>query len=166
MVYLKLKLYLCPLIREKGVVGFMRAKSRLVTYKTLLCLFVVAMCLPLSAQTDDVSVSKPRYAVAKFDRLSHDFGEIQKGEEAMAVFMLVNQGAAPLVVENITASCGCTIAHWDQTPLMPQDTTQIKVSYNSNIVGEIKRSLVVKTNDKRQKRIRLTITGNVVSDEE
>jgi hypothetical protein len=144
----------------------MSAKSRLKTYKTLLCLFVVAMGLPLFAQSDGGLSSKPRYAEAKFDKLAYDFGEIQKGEEAIAVFMLINQGSAPLVVENITASCGCTIAHWDQAPLMPQDTTQIKVSYNSNIVGEIKRSLVVKTNDRRQKRIRLTITGSVVSEEE
>lgn len=130
----------------------------------LLTLFCIASTAFSQSTSNDSA--RMRYALAKFDRFSHDFGEIQRGEEATAVFSLVNQGLAPLVVENITASCGCTIAEWNKEPLMPQDTMQIKVSYNSNIVGAIKRSVVVKTNDIKRTRILLTITGNVVKEEE
>ena len=130
----------------------------------LLTLFCIASTAFSQSSSNDSA--RMRYALAKFDRFSHDFGEIQRGEEATAVFSLVNQGLAPLVVENITASCGCTIAEWDKEPLMPQDTMQIKVSYNSNIVGAIKRSVVVKTNDIKRTRTLLTITGNVVKKEE
>mgnify|MGYP002512478734 FL=1 len=130
----------------------------------LLTLFCIASTAFSQSTSNDSA--RMRYALAKFDRFSHDFGEIQRGEEATAVFSLVNQGLAPLVVENITASCGCTVAEWDKEPLMPQDTMQIKVSYNSNIVGAIKRSVVVKTNDIKRTRTLLTITGNVVKEEE
>ena len=130
----------------------------------LLTLFCIASTAFSQSSSNDSA--RMRYALAKFDRFSHDFGEIQRGEEATAVFSLVNQGLAPLVVENITASCGCTVAEWDKEPLMPQDTMQIKVSYNSNIVGAIKRSVVVKTNDIKRTRTLLTITGNVVKEEE
>ena len=98
--------------------------------------------------------------------MSHDFGDIQKGDEAVAIFNVINQGQAPLIIENITASCGCTVAKWNKDPILPQDTTQIRISYNSNIVGEIKRSVVVKTNDKHKMRTLLTITGNVLYVEE
>ena len=96
----------------------------------------------------------------------HASWHIQKGDEAVAVFNVINQGQAPLIIENITASCGCTVAKWNKDPILPQDTTQIRISYNSNIVGEIKRSVVVKTNDKHKMRTLLTITGNVLYVEE
>lgn len=118
------------------------------------------------AQEPTQSTDAQRYASAKFDKVSHDFGDMQKGEEAVAVFSVINQGQAPLIIENITASCGCTVAKWSKDPILPQDTTQIRISYNSNIVGEIKRSVVVKTNDKHKTRTLLTITGNVLYEEE
>lgn len=146
----------------KTVSAYIGLKGRgIILLLTLFCIASTAF-----SQSSSNDSARMRYALAKFDRFSHDFGEIQRGKEATAVFSLVNQGLAPLVVENITASCGCTIAEWDKEPLMPQDTMQIKVSYNSNIVGAIKRSVVVKTNDIKRTRTLLTITGNVVKEEE
>lgn len=146
----------------KTVSAYIGLKGRgIILLLTLFCIASTAF-----SQSSSNDSARMRYALAKFDRFSHDFGEIQRGEEATAVFSLVNQGLAPLVVENITASCGCTIAEWDKDPLMPQDTMQIKVFYNSNIVGAIKRSVVVKTNDIKRTRTLLTITGNVVKEEE
>lgn len=146
----------------KTVSAYIGLKGRgIILLLTLFCIASTAF-----SQSSSNDSARMRYALAKFDRFSHDFGKIQRGEDATAVFSLVNQGLAPLVVENITASCGCTVAEWDKEPLMPQDTMQIKVSYNSNIVGAIKRSVVVKTNDIKRTRTLLTITGNVVKEEE
>lgn len=134
---------------------------------TIFAIAVVAMVLlpALASAQSDVVADNERYAIAKFDKLSHDFGEIERGTEAVAIFTITNQGQAPLVVENVKVSCGCTIVKWNSEPVMPQDTMQIKVSYNSNIVGEIKRSVVVKTNDHKQKRTLLLITGDVKDEE-
>lgn len=127
---------------------------------------VTMVLLPVFALAQsEVIADNERYAIAKFDKLSHDFGEIEKGAEAVAIFTITNQGQAPLVIENVKVSCGCTVVKWSSEPVMPQDVTQIKVSYNSNIVGEIKRSVVVKTNDRKQKRTLLLITGEVKDDE-
>lgn len=134
---------------------------------TIFAIAVVAMVLlpALASAQSDVVADNERYAIAKFDKLSHDFGEIERGTEAVAIFTITNQGQAPLVVENVKVSCGCTIVKWNSEPVMPQDAIQIKVSYNSNIVGEIKRSVVVKTNDHKQKRTLLLITGDVKDEE-
>lgn len=134
---------------------------------TIFAIAVVVMVLlpALASAQSDVVADNERYAIAKFDKLSHDFGEIERGTEAVAIFTITNQGQAPLVVENVKVSCGCTIVKWNSEPVMPQDTIQIKVSYNSNIVGEIKRSVVVKTNDHKQKRTLLLITGDVKDEE-
>ena len=134
---------------------------------TIFAIAVVAMVLlpALASAQSDVVADNERYAIAKFDKLSHDFGEIERGTEAVAIFTITNQGQAPLVVENVKVSCGCTIVKWNSEPVMPQDTIQIKVSYNSNIVGEIKRSVVGKTHDHKQKRTLLLIPGDVKDEE-
>lgn len=107
-------------------------------------------------------------AVVAFDKTSFDFGELNVGDGASAVFKVTNKGNAPLVIENVTASCGCTVARWAHEPVMPKDTASIIVTYNTNIVGEIKRSVVVKTNDRDNRRTILLLTGEVLlpTDEE
>ncbi len=132
----------------------------------MVILAVAALPRVLCAQESGRVHEQKRYAVAKFDRLSWDFGEVERGSETVAVFEISNQGQAPLVVENVTASCGCTVAKWSKEPLMPQDTLKLKIYYNSNIVGEIKRSVVVKTNDERRQRTLLTLMGNILPDDE
>ncbi len=132
----------------------------------MVILAVAALPRVLCAQENGRVHEQKRYAVAKFDRLSWDFGEVERGSETVAVFEISNQGQAPLVVENVTASCGCTVAKWSKEPLMPQDTLKLKIYYNSNIVGEIKRSVVVKTNDERRQRTLLTLMGNILPDDE
>ena len=123
--------------------------------------FVFSFSYGFSQETDN-------YAVVAFDKTSFDFGELNVGDEASAIFKVTNDGNAPLVIENVTASCGCTVARWAQEPVMPKDTANIIVTYNTNIVGEIKRSVVVKTNDRDNRRTILLLTGEVLlpTDEE
>ena len=45
---------------------------------------------------------------------------------------------------------------------MHNEKGYIKIRYNTNIVGEIKRSVVVNTNDSKRPKIVLRIIGNVV----
>lgn len=68
-----------------------------------------------------------------------------------------------MIVEDIKVSCGCTLVEWSQDPILPEQSAEITVRYNSNIVGTIKRSIVVHTNDIKQERILLMLTGNVVA---
>ena len=68
-----------------------------------------------------------------------------------------------MVVEDVKASCGCTLVEWTKDPLLPEQSSKIIVKYNSNILGNIKRSIVVNTNVAEQERILLMITGNVIS---
>lgn len=146
-------------------------KKGVLSHRTSLALRLWALVFCLSpfglfAQVEQEEEAPRRSAQCEFDRLSWDFGEIVCAQEAVASFNVVNKGGAPLVIENVTTSCGCTLAKWNEEPIMPGDTVQLQVSYNSNIVGEIKRSVVVKTNDKQRRRTLLTLTGNVIAKEE
>lgn len=128
--------------------------------KRLFGIFFVILTLSLTSKSQSLQREGP---IAEFNMVSYDLGEVLQGKETIAVFTLMNKGNAPLVVENIKVSCGCTLVEWSQDPILPEQSAKITVKYNSNIIGTIKRSIVVHTNDIKQERILLMLTGNVVA---
>jgi hypothetical protein len=69
--------------------------------------------------------------VMTFEQSEYDFGEIEQGQVVNYVFKFKNTGKAPLVIENASASCGCTIPEWPHKPVNPGESGEIKVQFNS-----------------------------------
>ena len=69
--------------------------------------------------------------VFQFSEMEYDFGTIQEGKVIERVFNFTNNGQAPLVISNITASCGCTSPDWTKAPVQPGETGFVKVVFNS-----------------------------------
>ncbi|GAA4470676.1 hypothetical protein GCM10023189_59770 [Nibrella saemangeumensis] len=61
----------------------------------------------------------------------YDFGTITEGDTVEHVFKFVNTGDIPLIINNITASCGCTMPEWPREPIAPGAESSIKVRFNS-----------------------------------
>jgi hypothetical protein len=66
--------------------------------------------LTVSAQAPDVQpgATDGKVAEIKFDKETHDFGNIPQGVPATYEFVFKNTGKTPLIVTNAAASCGCT----------------------------------------------------------
>ncbi|MFD2516602.1 DUF1573 domain-containing protein [Salinimicrobium flavum] len=93
-----------------------------------------------------------------------DYGEIKKGSDGVRVFEFTNTGTAPLVITDVTSSCGCTIPEKPEEPIAPGETGQIKVKYDTNRVGPIRKSIMVYSNaDEPSKK--LSIKGKVLEGE-
>ena len=60
-----------------------------------------------------------------------DFGKIKEGENLDVSFRFKNTGNKPLVISNVSASCGCTIPETPKKPYAPGETGVIKASFNS-----------------------------------
>lgn len=83
----------------------------------------------------------------KFTKESHDFGEVIEGKLASYEFEITNSGDAPLIINNVQASCGCTSPHWTKEPIMPGKTGIIKATYNSaGRPGAFNKSLTIVSN--------------------
>ncbi|MCK9163826.1 MAG: DUF1573 domain-containing protein [Bacteroidales bacterium] len=130
-------------------------KHSLYTY--FLCCFLV-ISNNINAQTNN-SNSKPNIV---FEKTSHDYGVIFAGDNGEVVFKFKNEGKSPLIINNVVASCGCTSPKWSKDPVMPQQSGEIKITYNTNIISDIKRSITVSTNDLDKPRIVLILTGKVI----
>ena len=81
----------------------------------------------------------PTWSVAQpsvvFDAPKHDMGSILWNNPAIARFTIKNSGDKPLAIENIEASCGCTVAKWDKKNIAPGTSSEISVSYNAEMLG-------------------------------
>jgi outer membrane murein-binding lipoprotein Lpp len=66
-----------------------------------------------------------------FTEMEYDFGTINEGQVIEHVFNFTNNGQAPLVISNITASCGCTSPDWTKAPVNPGEKGFVKVVFNS-----------------------------------
>lgn len=132
-------------------------------FSKIILRLVIVVVVCLFCETANSQTRRSNDPIAEFDMVSYDFGNVLQGKETKAVFTLTNRGESPLIIEDIKVSCGCTLVEWTKDPILPEQSSEIVVKYNTNIIGTIKRSIVVNTNDRQQERILLMLTGNVVT---
>ncbi len=58
---------------------------------------------------------------------THDFGVLKRGPVAMYSFEFTNTGDQPLIIMNVTPSCGCTNVDWPKTPVLPGQKGKIQL---------------------------------------
>jgi len=99
----------------------------------------------------------------EFERLVHDYGEIEQGADGDAVFTFRNVGSEPLILSHVQTGCGCARPTWSREPIMPGEFSSITVHYDTNRIGHIGRAAVVHSNSIGDThRTTLRITGRVI----
>ncbi|MBM3417181.1 MAG: DUF1573 domain-containing protein [Bacteroidetes bacterium] len=102
--------------------------------------------------------------VIKMNEETHDFGKIKVGEPVTFVFEIKNISDKPVVVENTSASCGCTTPEKPTEPIMPGAVGKIKVVYNAAAVSPFTKDVFIKLASIDAQKI-VHITGEVLSAE-
>ncbi|MEO6583434.1 MAG: DUF1573 domain-containing protein [Ferruginibacter sp.] len=62
----------------------------------------------------------------------YDFGQVTEGEIVSFNFRFKNTGTNPLVVSDVSASCGCTVPEKPEAPIRPGETGFIKAKFDTN----------------------------------
>ena len=99
----------------------------------------------------------------KFDQLEHDFGTFSEATPVQnTTFTFTNVGNAPLVINQVVASCGGVVAKYDKQPIMPGKKGSISVRYNGTgkFAGHFKKTITVFSNAKVE-MTRLAIEGTM-----
>lgn len=87
------------------------------------------------------------YPSVTFDKVAHDFGEIQNGTPVETVFTYTNSGQSPLVVSDIKSTCGCTVPQgWSREPLAPGASSQFTVKFNGKGANKVSKTITLTTN--------------------
>lgn len=103
--------------------------------KTLGTLLLV-LCATLSINSQEF----------KFEQETIDYGKIIKGSEGERTFVFTNVGDAPLIIQSIKSSCGCTVPKKPENPIMPGEKGEIKVSYDTKRIGGFSKQITILSN--------------------
>jgi len=121
-----------------------------------LCLLVVFCSL---LQAAPVLAEGPRISVEKTEL---HFGEIFQGEKVEYVFPFRNSGNAPLLIERVKSSCGCTAALVSASELSPGAGGEVRAVFDSaRFAGEVQKSIYLYSNDPLQPMVQFSLRGSI-----
>ncbi|HIC31525.1 MAG TPA: DUF1573 domain-containing protein [Flavobacteriaceae bacterium] len=121
--------------------------------KLITLLFVGLVSLTMNAQE--------KVAKIEFKETTIDYGTIEKGANGLRTFEFTNTGDAPLIISKVSSSCGCTVPKKPEKPIMPGETGEIEVKYDTNRVMPIRKTITVLSNADTP-TVSLKIKGNVI----
>lgn len=99
------------------------------------CISLLTFCFLIPfvsiAQINETPVQVQPGAVIEFKETDFDFGPIEQGETVSYVFKFTNTGDVPLLITEAKGSCGCTVPFFPKVPIMPGESSEIEVAFNS-----------------------------------
>ena len=119
-------------------------------------LIVAALALAAAALAQG---QKPR---AVFKATAHDFGKIKQGDVVSHEFTFRNEGGAPLVIDRVETTCGCTTAPVSEKMIGPGKEGRIKAIFDTRgYWGRQAKYIYVYSNDGRQPRHELSLIADI-----
>jgi hypothetical protein len=82
--------------------------------KMILLVFFISGCKSSGNKTVTDTLSQ-----IEFKKSAYDFGVIPADYEGTCEFEFENASDAPLVINDVKTSCGCTSPEWTTKPVMP-----------------------------------------------
>ena len=114
-------------------------QNLVIIMKKVIVLLVIGL-LTFSVQAQE------KVAKIEFTEDTIDYGTIEKGSDGVRVFEFTNTGEAPLIISKVSSSCGCTIPKKPEDPILPGQTGEIQVKYDTKRVGPIRKAITVISN--------------------
>ncbi len=111
----------------------MRNNTTLLFFFSLAIVALLSACGAKSGETEagDNELKSKIPVITLLSDSTYQFGNIAEGDIVEHDFKFKNDGQFPLIINNVTASCGCTIPEWPREPISPGAESSIKVRFNS-----------------------------------
>ncbi len=102
------------------------------------------------------------FTTMSFDKIKHDFGKVLEDSENRTTFIVKNTGKKPLVIESVSASCGCTTPTKPEKPIAPGKSDKIEVVFHPKVgqLNEQTKTVTVTANTEPSMSV-LTVTAFV-----
>lgn len=95
------------------------------------------------------------------DPIIQNLGKLVKDQSIEVSFRFKNSGNKILLIESVSAQCGCTIPEKPEKPFAPGEEGIIKAKFNGSGSGTISKQIYVKANTSPSKDHTLTFTGDI-----
>ncbi len=146
--------------------------------KKITLLFLLAVSLTACKSGDKKAVTAPENlspeekqkvlndtasytSIEWIDPLVQNLGKLVKDQSIEVSFRFKNSGNKILLIESVSAQCGCTIPEKPEKPFAPGEEGIIKAKFNGSGSGTISKQIYVKANTSPSKDHTLTFTGDI-----
>jgi len=135
--------------------------------KTLVTLFFLATfsfsstAQQLSSNEVTNTYSKAEFGVFDFNSEVVDYGKIKQHSNGERYFEFTNTGKYPIVISRVKASCGCTVPTKPKDPVLPGESAQIGVKYDTGRLGSFMKSITITSNASEPTKV-VKIKGEIV----
>jgi len=96
-----------------------------------------------------------------FERMDYDFGTIKEGQKVNYTYKFMNNGEAPLIIQSVQPSCGCTAPDWTKEPIPAGQAGFVKVEFDSNGKPGMQNKMVTVTANTWPKQMKLNFKAMV-----
>lgn len=93
------------------------------------------------------------------DKASISLGSFDWQKEQKVIFTLKNIGDKPLIIQDVTTSCGCTSVNYSKEPIQPHGEIGLEVVYKADHPEHFSKTITVYCNTESSP-IKLSISGN------
>ena len=97
----------------------------------------------------------------KVPKSKYDFGSFPMDHQQVCTFNITNVGDYPLVIHNVSTSCGCTSVDYTREPVLPKRNAILTVKYTADQSGKFDKSIMVYCNTS-DSPLRLRVKGESV----
>ncbi|MCD2260648.1 DUF1573 domain-containing protein [Psychroserpens luteolus] len=125
-------------------------------------LLVLTFSLFNAAAPINYDIYNTKVAVIKFKTEVVDYGTITQNSDGTRLFSFTNTGDAPLLITNVKASCGCTVPSYSKAPILPGESGELSIKYDTKRLGAFTKTITVTSNAEGGNKI-LKIKGNIVA---
>lgn len=141
--------------------------NTLIQWQNLLYIFifllVIFTCF-FKIKTDE-NIDDCKMANMIFKQKEHNFEMIPEGKSVTTLFKFSNTSESPLLIKEVTTSCGCTVPEWPKEIIESNENGEIKIVYDAKYPGRFNKTITVFYNGKNSPQ-QLTIRGEVTYKEE
>ena len=117
-----------------------------------------------SAKAETVPAAVKGRPEITFEKVIHDFGNIEPGSKNVCEFKFTNTGDSLLKITEVSKSCGCTPYTLAKMEYEPGESGTLKVEYNaSKQPTSVRKTLSVSSNDEAKPKVELVIKAEIVS---
>lgn len=104
-----------------------------------------------------------KIAIIKFKTEIVDYGTITQNSEGTRLFTFTNTGNAPLLITMVKTTCGCTVPSYSKAPILPGETGELNIKYDTKRLGAFTKTVTVMSNAEGGNKI-LKIKGNIIAE--
>lgn len=97
------------------------------------------------------------------DSTYKDLGKLKADQTVEITYRFKNSGTKNLIIDNVSAQCGCTIAEKPEKAFAPGEEGLLKAKFNGSGKGQIRKEIYVTANTKPLNAFTLAFGGEIIT---